>query len=872
MEAPIKITLYKTPTREEAHVILEVPDGGSEDNWFPLIWLNDEEWNAVFWSLELYSKDSTTWPTSPDISTAEKLYLFSDGQPSDQRWEIIGNALYKAIFSSKEIEGLFSDSLRRRYEDIPVVQLRMSSKGSILHSYPWELLHNGKDFLFDARHAFLVRYLDIIEPIKVIEKKSLKVLLIDPRPRMPQDYPNLSLSDRPHLKRMSNQFPGEFVVTNLSDVSESKHTLSKIQRYLMTSQDDIHTLHIDTHGDFGWLCKKCRRTYRILNSPRAKTCKTCEVKRPEKQEVQGYLAFQDETGKCIWVDGKQLGKVLMKRGIQVVVLSACKSGLVGGSSAFNSVAGALIRQGIPSVIAMQFSVDERAAKTFIDTFYRALIAGTPLTGAVAEARINLRTILDNEAWYRPVLYLRTDRYNYQGEVFENVGDQMVDTILEERSPKQRQLAKLRQLLTNRYNEDELRMCCFEFDVNYDNDLLGEGKTNKARDFVMHLERHGRIPELVALYPDLTLNVSLGSTPEATGDIPSTFQRTPKPEFKKTSPISNLQIEPPYKTMLPDSKFYIKRATDDECWEYIISGTEANITFIQAPKKMGKSTLMRRVIDRANRYGKKSAFVDFRKFPKRYLQDEKDFFIEFCCAISDALEIPEEIDQYWSGRRANSVKCSRYLSEYVILKFNEPFILAMDEVEHVLNSPFCADFLGVLRGWHNSRPDENFANMTLFLSSSIEPDPLEHYSFRSVIKLISLDDFSRAEVEKLNRRHNSPLSQNQVDDLMYLVSGHPFLTRLALYLLATGKIDLDTLLVQATEDTGPFDDHLRHYLLRVLQKPELKQALTQICREHTHEENQVFHRLKGAGLIKKEGKRVVLRNLLYTLYFEERLDV
>jgi hypothetical protein len=91
-------------------------------------------------------------------------------------------------------------------------------------------------------------------------------------------------------------------------------------------------------------------------------------------------------------------------------------------------------------------------------------------------------------------------------------------------------------------------------------------------------------------------------------------------------------------------------------------------------------------------------------------------------------------------------------------------------------------------------------------------------------------------------------------------------------LTTKKIaGFETLLAQAIEDNGPFGDHLRHYLLKVLQSQELKQALAYICRSHSYEENQIFYRLKGAGLIRKVRQQVVLRNNLYARYFEEHLN-
>lgn len=337
-----------------------------------------------------------------------------------------------------------------------------------------------------------------------------------------------------------------------------------------------------------------------------------------------------------------------------------------------------------------------------------------------------------------------------------------------------------------------------------------------------------------------------------------------------------EIESPFGTMRSDSKMYIEREVDQHCHEQI-NAAHAVTLFIQAPRQMGKSSLMRRVLEQAKETQQKPfVFIDFQKFPEDYFNEEDKFLVEFCLMIGEALGLPEAIDRYWQGRRTNIMKCSRYMSEYVIPHLNEPFILAMDEVERILSSPFRTNFFGMLRTWHNDRVyDENFAKLTLFLSSSTEPylfieNP--NQSPFNVAEVFSLQDFTRPEVEELNQRHHFPLTQQQVSDLMDLVNGHPFLTRLGLYLVATGKFTPDTLITQSAEDTGPFGDHLRYYLLRVLQKSELRQALTHICRHHAYPENQMFYRLKGAGLIKQEGKQVILRNRLYDRYFKERFNV
>ena len=360
------------------------------------------------------------------------------------------------------------------------------------------------------------------------------------------------------------------------------------------------------------------------------------------------------------------------------------------------------------------------------------------------------------------------------------------------------------------------------------------------------------------------------------DLPQSQVKQPG---KKRAPVREaerlFEIEPPFGTMRPDSRFYIEREADDLCQQQI-TGPYAVTLFVQAPMQTGKSSLVRRALHQARKeHNTKVAFIDFQKFTEQYFREEEKFFVELCMMIGDAFGVPEAINQYWQGQRTSIINCSRYVSDHIIPSLKGSFILAMDEVERMVTCPFRSNFFGMLRTWHNDRVyDESFARMTLLISSSTDSylliDNTDQSPF-NVATRVPLGDFSVDEVRELNRRHNSPLTQAQVDDLMDLVKGHPFLTRVALYQLALDKIDMATLLSQAIEDNGPFGDHLRHYLRRILQQPELKQALVRICQQHTWEEKPAYNRLKEAGLIRKTGKEVVPRNKLYERYFEERLN-
>lgn len=54
---------------------------------------------------------------------------------------------------------------------------------------------------------------------------------------------------------------------------------------------------------------------------------------------------------------------------------------------------------------------------------------------------------------------------------------------------------LRQILTDHFNESELRTLCFDLDIDYES-LPGQGKADKARELVAHCNRHSRIPALL----------------------------------------------------------------------------------------------------------------------------------------------------------------------------------------------------------------------------------------------------------------------------------------------------------------------------------------------------------------------------------------
>jgi len=95
------------------------------------------------------------------------------------------------------------------------------------------------------------------------------------------------------------------------------------------------------------------------------------------------------------------------RSLRLVILNACEGARSARDDPFGGVAQALVRQGIPAVIAMQFEISDPAALTFSQSFYQAIADGLPVDLAMVEARRAIFAEGYEVEWATPVLYLRS---------------------------------------------------------------------------------------------------------------------------------------------------------------------------------------------------------------------------------------------------------------------------------------------------------------------------------------------------------------------------------------------------------------------------------------------------------------------------------
>jgi hypothetical protein len=368
---------------------------------------------------------------------------------------------------------------------------------------------------------------------------------------------------------------------------------------------------------------------------------------------------------------------------------------------------------------------------------------------------------------------------------------------------------------------------------------------------------------------------LHNTPEKQRVLrPAVVEPLPVPTAMAQPPLRSrsIPLEQPEGTMSVASQFYIARATDGPA---IASIGEVGVTLtIKGPRQVGKSSLLMRVIDAAVAAGKRVAFLDFQLFDRAALASPDLFFRQFCTWLTDTMELDDRVDEFWTMQLGNSQRCTRYIERYVLKAMDEPLVLAMDEVESIFDADFRSDFFGMLRSWHNGRAAKPaWRRLDLALVTSTEPYQLIanlNQSPFNVGQVLTLDDFAPDEVHELNERHGRPLDVAGEGQLNDLLGGHPFLTRRALYQVASGRNTEQALFGQAAAERGPFGDHLRYHLFRLHGQPELVQGLVQVIGQGRCDDETVFWRLHGAGLVRGEFQRARMRNHLYASFFGTHL--
>ncbi len=301
-----------------------------------------------------------------------------DPLAAELSYEELGNRLFKALFNGP-VHSCWARSLEEARR-VPDGGLRLKLQLNLadplvapLAELPWEYLFSEEQggFLGLQRRTPILRHLRLPLPAGgALTAQTLRVLIVSSQPG---SMTPLSLTDE--SKRISDTLG---TLPGVETLPLENPTVETLRETLL--QKDFHVLHFMGHGGF------------------------------DSASGQGVLYFDSGNGAPLPVSGALLASHLAGlHSLRLVFINACDTARSNAHAPFAGVSTALLRAGLPAVVAMQRPIPDGSALEFSRVVYRRLAIGDPIDAAVTEGRLAIArgrgALLE---WGTPVLFLRAE--------------------------------------------------------------------------------------------------------------------------------------------------------------------------------------------------------------------------------------------------------------------------------------------------------------------------------------------------------------------------------------------------------------------------------------------------------------------------------
>ncbi|MEB3179029.1 MAG: AAA-like domain-containing protein [Nostocaceae cyanobacterium] len=337
---------------------------------------------------------------------------------------------------------------------------------------------------------------------------------------------------------------------------------------------------------------------------------------------------------------------------------------------------------------------------------------------------------------------------------------------------------------------------------------------------------------------------------------------------------SVPLELPNEPVALGSPFYIERPPIEQLIYQEITNPGCLIR-IKAPSKMGKTSLLLRVINYAQHQNYRTIYLDFQQADEETFTCLDKFLRWFCANVTRQLKLTSMLEEYWDKDIGYKVSCTIYFEDYILPNIDNPIVLTINEVNRLFEHPEIArDFLSLLRSWHEeAKHNDIFQKLRLVISHSTEiyiTLNINQSPFNVGIA-IQLPEFTTEQIQHLAQLHGLDwtVETAKVQSLQKMLGGHPYLVRLAIYnLVKYPQLNLEQLLHEAPTLTGIFSDYLRNLLANVQNNQSLRTALKKVIArgDDVELEHIIAYKLESMGMVKLNGNKCRISCDLYRQYF------
>ncbi|NER46852.1 MAG: serine/threonine protein kinase [Symploca sp. SIO1A3] len=387
-------------------------------------------------------------------------------------------------------------------------------------------------------------------------------------------------------------------------------------------------------------------------------------------------------------------------------------------------------------------------------------------------------------------------------------------------------------------------------------------------------------------PSANIFSSLEPASNSHSDMLGDRHNTPQIQ-KMNQPQNNLQsclLTAPGGQLSPDYIFYINRPIIESlCYENIQkTGILLNI---RALKQMGKTSLIGRIIACAKSLGYQTVSLNLQLAEAEILQNLERLLQWFCGRVSKELEFPnalspkifhEGIADFWQHSLGSKSTATDYFNDIILADLDRPLVITIDELDRLFAYPDVArEFLELLRTWceqaqvrvGKSNPWHKLRLVTAHATEIMMP-PSINPSLLNTGLVINLPEFTQVQVQDLAKRYKQEITEQQIQQLITLLRGHPYRLQLAFYSLQQQTITLEELLENSERATALYAEHLQQQWWNLQRYDELLPIFTEIVNnsQPIDIKPSVGYQLQRMGLVHWEGDQASLCCELFRPFF------
>jgi tetratricopeptide (TPR) repeat protein len=273
-----------------------------------------------------------------------------------------GSRLYRKIFS-EEVARVWSE--HKKASELSVVCIRIAPAANQLEAIPWETLFDGDEFLAAGVKTTISRLPLDIQPLSA-------------PPPVPAPLRMLALFSSPldlqEQSRLQMEHEQEILLEAINDPAGQGRLRAdfedeaKLEILESSLEAPYQILHFSGHG--------------------------------MSAESGGGLLLEDVRGNSRPTSVPEVMQSLQRgeKSLRLVVLSGCQTARTLEIGGLRDMARGLLRRGIPSVVAMQFSISDVGGLKFAQVFYSRIATGQSLEMAIHAARRAL--MLSDESYLK----------------------------------------------------------------------------------------------------------------------------------------------------------------------------------------------------------------------------------------------------------------------------------------------------------------------------------------------------------------------------------------------------------------------------------------------------------------------------------------